>query len=269
MKPSSPYGSFRAAAVTCLAVILTAGAGCTTGPLTVEETSYLAISNGEDTNYFRITMKADTALGVAELRQGWYPASAVDALYGAVSEEAEGKALLTREKLRTQLDESILETQKKYLAAAQNPSTSETELRRLRRAQVRVRQAPQDSAFGRKDAQTIQYNPAKGLVVHKSDEKLVWVLSSNPDDVIGAIANFSEQESTQKDILKFTEVVIQGRRNEVVSKRAANTFRRQDDTLIAKQIEIAQEALKSAKTPSEVNGQIEALVQLLRAMGAE
>ncbi len=261
----------RFARAMLLLALAVSAVGCTTGPLDIEEVSYLAITNGEDTNYFRIRVKASTRLGVAEFRQGWFPATAVDALFGAVTEEGEGTALLMREKLRAQFDESIIETQKKYLAAAQNPKTTEAELRPLRRAMVRVRQAPRDTAFARKDAQSIQYNPAKGLVVYKSDEKLVWVLSSNPDDVIAAIANFSEQESTQKDILKFTEVVIQGRRNEVAAKRATNVVRRDDDALVARQISIAQDTLKPDSGRAQVIEQVEALIQLLRALpqGAE
>jgi hypothetical protein len=60
--------------------IVVLASGCTTGPLKVEEVYYLAATNGKDTNYYRITVKAGTQLGVAEYRAGMFPASAVDAL---------------------------------------------------------------------------------------------------------------------------------------------------------------------------------------------
>ncbi|MES2974175.1 MAG: hypothetical protein V4757_11240 [Pseudomonadota bacterium] len=253
----------RAAALLVLAVLST---GCATGRMEVEQVYYLAATNGTSTNYFRVKVRASTILGVAEFRQGWFPANSVDALFGNVSEENEGKALLTREKMREQLDESILDTQKQYLAAARNPKTTEAELKALLQAQARVRQTPRDSAFGGADSRLIQYNPGKGLVVYKSDEKLVWVLSSNPDEVIGAIANFSEQEATQKDILKFTEVIIQSKRNEVVSRRASNTVRREDDDLVVAQITTASGALANAQKPAEVSAQVGGLLQLMRAL---
>ena len=245
---------------------ITATGGCTTGPLKIEEVYYLSATNGEDTNYFRITVKANTQLGVAEFREGWFPASAVDALFGDVSEEGAAKASLVRETLRKQFDEAILETHRQYQAAAANPDTTPDQLRKLLAAQARIRLLPYAPAYQLPNTLVVQYDPSKGLVYLRSDAKLVWVLSSNPDDVIGSIANFSEQEATEKTVLKFTDVIVQSRRNEVVTRRATNVVGAKDDKLISSQIETALSALNANPTRPVALEHVEALTQLLLAL---
>jgi hypothetical protein len=113
---------------------------------------------------------------------------------------------------------------------------------------------------------TIQYDPSRGLTVLRSDEKFVWVLSSNPDDVIGSIANFAEQEATEKAVLKFADVVVQSTRNEAAQRRARNSTGEADDELIATQIDSALAAITANPTRPVALEQVETLRQLLLAL---
>jgi hypothetical protein len=240
--------------------------GCTTGPLKVEEVYYLAATNGEDTNYYRITVKANTQLGVAEYRSGMFPASAVDALFGDVSQEGSAKASLVRDQLKGQIDAALLQAHKDYETVAKNPETTDEQLQKYLATLARVRFVPFGRDFQVPKSVTIQYDPLKGLTILRSDEKFVWVLSSNPDDVIGSIANFAEQEATEKAVLKFADVVVQSTRNEAAQRRARNTAGQTDDKLIAAQIDAALAAIEKNPTRPVAIEQVETLRQLLLAL---
>ncbi len=60
---------------------------CTTGPMDVREVRYWAVSNGKETNYYRLRVTGATRLGVAGYKSGWFPARAVDRLFGDVSSD--------------------------------------------------------------------------------------------------------------------------------------------------------------------------------------
>lgn len=242
------------------------GGGCTLGPLEVSERYYLAATNGRETAYFRVRVNAQTFLSKAEFRQGWFPSRAVDALFGDVSDEGGGKALTVREKLREQIDEAVVETSREYLLAARKPNTSREELMKLLETRNRVLLTPTPGLGQSRDAQLIEYDPKRGLTVLHGDERLVFVLSANPDEIIGQIANFAEEERTQQTIHKFTDILVQSSRKEVATKAATAEVESSGDKLVAAQIDVVLKTLQAGVTRDQAIEQIGALIHLVQSL---
>ena len=186
--------------------LILGAAGCGTGPMDISEQSYLGASNGDSRVYYRVTITGSTRLGVSEFRQGWFPASAVDALFRDVSAEA-AKQQTVRDELRRQIDEALLLASKNYLAQAVDPNATPEDLQKCLDAIRRVRLTARDSTDGLNGAIVMEYHPNRDLVIRHSDEKLVLVLSSNPDEIITQLAQLSESERTEGTINKFVEVL--------------------------------------------------------------
>ncbi len=186
--------------------LILGAAGCGTGPMNISERSYLGACNGECRVYYRVTITGKTQLGACEFRQGWFPASAVDALFGDVSADT-AKQQTVRDELRRQIDEALLLANKNYLAQAVDPKATPEDLKKCLDAIRRVRLTAEDSAEGLDGAVVMEYQPNRDLVIRHSDEKLVLVLSSNPDEIITQLAQLSESERTEETINKFVEVL--------------------------------------------------------------
>jgi hypothetical protein len=186
--------------------LILGGTGCGTGPMNISERSYLGACNGDCRVYYRVTITGKTELGACEFRQGWFPASAVDALFGDVSADT-AKQQTVRDELRRQIDEALLLANKNYLARAVDPKATSEDLQKCLDAIRRVRLTAQDSAEGLDGAVVMEYQPNRDLVIRHSDEKLVLVLSSNPDEIITQLAQLSESERTEETINKFVEVL--------------------------------------------------------------
>lgn len=214
--------------------------GCTTGQMEVREIHYYAVPNGENTNYYRLRVKADTKLGVAEYRTGWYPARSVDALFGEVSSEGGVQALEVRSQIEKQINESILSTNEAWLKAASKPDAEPATLERLQRARRRVLAYPTSVGPPFEGAFEIEYNPARGVNTRYSDEKLVFILASDPDEVVGKIANFSESDQTVLQINKLAQVMEHRFKNDIAAAESVEDINIGVDNLILKQIEKAR-----------------------------
>ncbi len=182
--------------------------GCTSGPMRVDETYYLGASNGADRVYYRVNVQGRTYLGDSEFRQGWFPAYAVDALFGDVSDEGSAEALTTREELRRQIDQKLIETRKKYLARAVDPEATPDELRKLLAAVIRVRMAARESTgdLGNQ-AVVMEYKPQADLITAHAGQKLVLFLSSDPDAIISKLGDLAEDTRTEQLFNTFSSVV--------------------------------------------------------------
>ena len=113
----------------------------------ISERYYLGASNGDSRVYYRVTITGQTRLGVSEFRQGWFPAYAVDALFGDVSAEA-AKQQTVRDEMRSQIDEAMLLARKSYLDHAVSPDTTDEDLQKYLNAIRRVRLTARDSTEG-------------------------------------------------------------------------------------------------------------------------
>lgn len=89
--------------------------GRSDGPLHVMERHYLTVSDGRNSNHYRITVEAITAYSKTEFRQGWYSADAVDALFGEVSSEAGAAILQTENVLKAKINQALTELADEYV----------------------------------------------------------------------------------------------------------------------------------------------------------
>ena len=196
---------------------------CTSGPMTVHEVQYYQVSDGKDANFYRLTIDADTRLGVSEYHSGWFPARSVDALFGDVSQVGGVEALKFRTQLEGLINSNILYTTENYLMKAREAKADPAELEDLFKARKRILAYPADGPvkpFTGADSVEMHYNPLKGLVTLHEDEKMVFFVSSNPDDIVGKIANFSRSTETALSVQKLGDVLKQKATDEVLTKEA-------------------------------------------------
>jgi hypothetical protein len=183
------------------------------GTMELKSEKYFAVSNGESTNYFRLRAFADTQLGVAEFRSGWFPADAVDALFGDVSNAGGVAAREAQQKIeRVFADASVqmaTEWKDAVMSAAKEPDKDhEKRLKKLMDARRYLVTAPvpgSDGGIKFDGASTMEYDVARPLWMRHCDEKLVFMLSSNPDEVIGKITAFANDQETAVTLNRLTE----------------------------------------------------------------
>jgi hypothetical protein len=248
-----------------LAVALTF-AGCTLGPMTVRETHYLAVSNGRDTNYYRLRVAADTRLGVAGYRSGWFPARSVDRLFGEVSSESAPAELQAKTELEMQVIDKIKETQRNWLEAAKNPDTDPRVLEKLNEARRRILAYPAFRAEPFPGTVEIEYNPGRDLATFHVDDKLLFVLSSNPDDVIQQIAAFAEDDKTVLSINRLAGAVVQRSTNEVASREATQEVDKANDARVKQVIQQALQGTTVGTGKATAVSQVDALLSVLDAV---
>ena len=239
---------------------------CSLGQMEVRETHYYAVPGEHNTNYYRLNVKAKTILGDAEYRSGFFPSNAVDNLFGDVSAEGGAEALEARRLLERQIRDSLIQVNAKYQERARDPNTTDQELDKLLQARRRILAYPRWRPEVLSDTIEIDYNPSKGIAIRRSDEKLVFILSSNPNEVVGKIANFAESDKTVYSINQFAQVIAQRTRNEIAAQEATEAGNIKVDHLIYEQIEKALSILEDSPTAESKElaiKEIDVLLQLL------
>lgn len=241
---------------------------CSTGRMVIKEQHYYAVRRGDDANYYRLKLRAKTFLGDAEYRSGWFPSHAVDSLFGDVTSGGGAKALETRRAIEKQIREKIVETDRAWLNKAADPEASDKELEKLLEARRRVLAYPIWEASPVKGTFEIEYNPARGVAMAHADEKLVFVLSSDPDEVIGKIANFAETDKTVLSINQFAKITAQRVRNQIAADEAAEEVNKRIDNLIHAQMQKALEVLDpfSFDKTEQAISEIDTLLRLLESI---
>jgi hypothetical protein len=237
----------------------------------IRERYYLGASNGDERVYYRITIKACTDMGDAEFRQGWFPSVAVDALFGDVSEEGSAEALTVREELRRQIDQKLIKARKAYLDLAIQPDAKPEDLKKQLLAIRNVRLAARDSLQDIGEvAETIEYKPQADLVTYHAGQKLVLLLSSNPDQIITQLADLAEHTRTEQLFNKFAFVMEGKEHMENLRQLVAFEQSLQQSESVGTEIELAVEFLeddeKPVKNREKVLGRIDALISLLEAV---
>lgn len=245
--------------------ILVGLSGCQTGRMTVHERFYLAVPSGDNTNYYRVSVNADTVLSKAKYSSGWFPADTVDRLYGSTTEPGAASTLKTEENIKVMLNDAIEETTRGYLLAAKNPATSDEDILAWLSAQRRVRAVAGDGIALPAGAIEIEYDPSANLALRHAGEKLIFVLSSNPDEVIGAIQTFSNDTKTSATVLRFADVVRQQSLNQVEQADAVNSANARMDTVIVRQIQNSLASIESMSTPDRQSllAEVEMLLMLV------
>ena len=192
----------------CALVVSLLSSGCANSSISrmkVEEVFYVAVASGENTNYFRVTIKGESVLGVAAYESGWFPGTAVDRLYGAGNIN-DAKSQLADEKIKAAFDDAYVKAYQTYMAVAENPATSDEEIAKYLLVLKRIRAVPGDGTPLPEGAKEIEYDPVSNLTLLHSGEKFVIAFSSNPDAVLNGIKSAAQSDETSKAILKLSEL---------------------------------------------------------------
>src|SRR5436190_10921490 len=210
--------------------------GCSTGNMKVNEVHYFKVGYGDHANFYRLTVDADTTLGIAEFRSGWFPSRSVDSLFGDVSSDGGVSALRFRTDMEGLMETNVLKTTKAYLDAASDPDTELVKLRKLAEARRRVLAYPRSSGLKPDEYSEVDYDPARGIVKRHGDEKMVFIISSNPDEVVVKIASFSESSASSLTIQNLGRVIHQQVANDLLAKEGAAEATRKLDALLVTQL---------------------------------
>ncbi len=229
----------------------------------VNETYYLAVPSGENTNFYRISVDADTYLGKARYRSGWFPADAVDGLSGKDVIGDGAKALKTEQAIRDQLNSAITQTTNGYLDAASKPETSEEVIQGWLNAQRRVRAIAGDGVMLPDGAIEIEYDPAASLALRHAGQKLVFVLSNDPDKVIERIQTIAAHNDTGATILRLADVIHQRAKNDVDEAKAKNDIASQVNEVIVTYLERMSAPLDGDKDKQTLLSEVETLLVLI------
>lgn len=192
----------------CITIFILISSGCansSTASMDVKEVFYVAVASGENTNYFRVTIKGKSVLGVAAYESGWFPSAAVDRLYGAGNLKSV-KSELADEKIKTAFDDAYVAAYEAYMKAAKNPASSDEEIAKHLLVLKRIRAVPGDGTPLPEGAKEIEYDPVSNLTLLHSGEKFVIAFSSDPDKVLNGIKSAAQSDETSKAILKLSEL---------------------------------------------------------------
>lgn len=245
---------------------LIAVSACSTGQMNIKESHYYAVKGKDNTNIFRLRIDAATVLGDSEYRSGWFPANAVDSVFGDVSSEGGAKTLEARREIEGKLRRAIVDSTSNYLDAAKDVDTTQEDLDKLLEARRRVLAYPFWQSGNIPGSFEIEYNPGKGLATLHADEKLIFILSSNPNEVVGKIANFAESDKTVYSINQFAKITAQRARNELAASEATAEVRQDIDKLIHAQIQKALTAIGQDPAATDLKialNEIDVLLNLL------
>ncbi|MBK6922174.1 MAG: hypothetical protein IPH07_32580 [Deltaproteobacteria bacterium] len=213
--------------LTGVAVVAAMLAGCATKATDFHY--YRALVDGQ-VNYYRVAVHVRGTLTKAEVRQGWYPSAAVDAALGEVTSAAETSARDTETKVRKQIDEAIISTNAAYLVEAAKETPDPAKLRALLLARQNVRRRFDDGATD----ELMEYDPVGELDREHSNSKFIIVLSSDPDEIIDAIARFAEDDKTSATIGMLADTIVKfGKRSDEEAATASDVAGEGDAALVS------------------------------------
>lgn len=220
-------------------------AGCTTGPMDIQNVHYYAVKNRENTNYYRLRITAHTQLGIAGYREGWFPATAVDKLFGDVSASGDSSTSAAKDTIRKAYDDAVTAATKAYLDLAVNPDTPADKLKAAYEARIKVLTFPNtfNPVFPPGSGE-IAYDADRGVAVPHSDEKLVIILSSDPDGVVGSIAAVAQDEKTAQTINNLGALMSQRSRADQAAAGARNDVQKQQVYAIRQAVVTAEKAVR-------------------------
>ncbi len=190
-----------------ISLLMSSCAGFKPAQMKLEEVFYIAVASGEHTNYFRITVKANSVLGIAAYESGWFSSEAVDSLYGSGNSDSPKQDII-KENLNNSMDTAFKDAYQAYLDAAKNKNTSEEEIAKLLRAVKRVRAVPGDGIPLPVGAKEIEYDPISNRTLLHSGEKFVIAFTSNPNDVLKNIKSVAQSKQTGATILKLSQLLV-------------------------------------------------------------
>jgi hypothetical protein len=236
---------------------------CSLVPTHIQETHYIAVPSGGKFNYFRIRVNADATLSDVKYHSGWYPAEAVESLYGSANEGDAAEAYKLKNDIKKLINDAILKTETGYLDAASNPNSDPAVVQAWLTAQRRVRAMPGVTVPLPDGAIEIEYNPASAIALRHAGEKLVFVFSANPDEVVGAIEGFAKQAEVGATVLQLADVVRQQSVNEVATKEAENAASAKMNATLVAQLDALTKVLEGNPTAAQLRTEVKTLQMVL------
>lgn len=216
----------------------------------ISNVHYYAVQHGDDTNFYRLRVDAETHLGVSGYREGWFSATAVDRLFGSVSETGTESGLAAKEAIRKAYEDAVTKATQEYLTLALHPNTTFDQLEKAFEVRRRVLVFPKSNGEIFKGAAEISYNPDRGVAIPHSDEKLVIILSSNPNEVVASIANVADEEKTILSINNLSKLVGQRTRNDFAADNARSDVQKQQVYSLRRRLEAQQLRLSPTAPPA-------------------
>lgn len=247
----------------CIVTACTVLQGCSMGKTQFKEDYYLGVPSGRNTNYFRITVTGDARLSETSFRSGSFPADIVDSLYGDTSKAGVADTYKLQDDIKKKINESLLKAWTAYLEVASNPDSEPARIEAHLATLRRVRSAPGDEIALPKGAVEMEYSPDQNLVLRGSGQKLVFVMSSDPDNVIQAITTFSQDVETSTSVLRLADLVQQRAIGDLVDLEAKIEGRHAQNPVFAAEIDNLRELSEGDATQAELVAAIEALRSIL------
>ncbi|OIQ50737.1 hypothetical protein BerOc1_02679 [Pseudodesulfovibrio hydrargyri] len=191
-------------ALLLLAVLALSLMGC---GIDVQESRYYAAYNPSgEVSVYRLDIKANAQLTEGKYASGWYPRASVDSLTGAVNADQILKDLKTRIAIEQEIDKKVLAAYKEWLKIAANPASDPKDRQKTLDTLRLVLSYPTTENFQREGMCYIEYQPTEGIVMRHADEKMVFLLSSDPTKVLNAINNFTQSTEAALNINQLSDL---------------------------------------------------------------
>lgn len=201
---------------------------CSQGNMSVKQQYFLTAELDGNAVHYRVNIRANTVLSDAKFRQGWFPAEAVDSVFSEATGSDAGSTYDTRDKLKRQINTTLLELRKRYGEELLKAAPDGEKLTGLLLAENRLRYyAAREIGDDYDFSETMEFDPISGLITNRSGDKLVLILSANPDQIIQSIANFSEEEKTKAVIKGLVDFIGANARKDLDKKEALAEVERQ------------------------------------------
>lgn len=204
-----------------LVLIILSILGCST--MKISETHYYAVEDENNTNIYRLKVTAKSVLGEAKYQSGYFPSNAVDRAFGDIKGTGGTEDLQIQESLASEIRAATLKTTQNYLQVASNPESTAEDIQKALNIRRNILVYPSLITGIPTNARIIDYDPSRGIVLSNSESKMVFVFSSNPDNVVGNIKNFSESAQTALSVSKLAQITLQQTRNDVAEDEAILT----------------------------------------------
>lgn len=235
------------------------------GTMKVEEIYYLAVPSGENTNYFRIRIKSKTQFSDAKYEAHWVSADAVDALYSDQHDSDRASAINTEKRIREVINKKLESASITYLGVASNPESTDAEIQKWMKVYQRLRAMPSQDFALPPGTVVMEYNPIRNLVTTRAGQKMILMLSANPNDILKNISKFANSQETSASVLRLADIVNQQRQVEQSEDLADLSANQSLFNLLSEQLKQTEKNTAEAdKTQLEID--IQSLINLAEAL---
>ncbi len=246
-------------------IVLFVISGCL-GGMVVKETHYFSVDAIDDsnTNYFRLNVRSNTILSKAEYNSGYYPKEAVDQLFGKVVVENDLEYMQLQRDLKTLSNENILKAEKAWYNGIENKAGHD-ELQNLLEDRTKVLAYPKMELALRvnPEAMIMEYNPALERVIRHIDQKQVFFLSANPDEIMQDISSFSQSAETALQLKQMADMVTRSNTEREMESIMAYKIDSLKLDIITKQLKSVRNSINSYSSHEQIMFELRDLIKVV------